>query len=118
MTDGTATVFRYARLADDLEGKIREGIYRSGEKMPSLRKLHDQTGLSVTTVYQAYIELEKRGVVMPRQKSGYYVKPLLARILPPPETKQLRPTRKRVTVNSLAYAIVEDMGNPELLQLG
>ena len=118
MTDGTATVFRYARLADDLESKIREGIYRSGEKMPSLRRLHDQTGLSITTVYQAYIELEKRGVVMPRQKSGYYVKPLLARILPQPEAKRLRPTRKRVTVNSLAYAIVEDMGNPELLQLG
>ena len=31
--------FRYARLADELEVKIKNGIYRSGEKMPSLRKL-------------------------------------------------------------------------------
>ncbi|WP_319406521.1 PLP-dependent aminotransferase family protein [uncultured Desulfosarcina sp.] len=118
MTDSMVPSFRYARLADDLEVKIREGIYRSGEKMPSLRKLHDQTGLSITTVYQAYIELEKRGVVMPRQKSGYYVKPLLDRILPPPEAKKLRPVPKKVTMNTLAYSIVEDMSNADFLQLG
>lgn len=118
MTTGHASAFRYARLADDLEGKIRDGVYRAGEKMPSLRKLHDQTGLSVTTVYQAYIELEKRGVVAPRQKSGYYVQPLLGRILPPPEAQKLRPQPKKVTVNALAYTIVEDMGNPDFLQLG
>jgi DNA-binding transcriptional MocR family regulator len=118
MTQTAVSGFRYARLADDLEGKIRDGVYRSGEKMPSLRKLHDQTGLSITTVYQAYIELEKRGVVAPRQKSGYYVQPLLERILPPPEAQQLQPEPKKVTVNALAYAIVDDMSNPDFLQLG
>ncbi len=118
MAEHAATGFRYARLADDLEVKIRAGVYRSGEKMPSLRKLHGQTGLSITTVYQAYIELEKRGVVIPRQKSGYYVKPLLERILPPPEAQKLRPVPKKVTMNALAYSIVEDMSNPDFLQLG
>lgn len=118
MRDSAVSSFRYARLADDLEVKVRDGVYRSGEKMPSLRKLHGQTGLSITTVYQAYIELEKRGVVVPRQKSGYYVKPLLGRILPPPEAQKLRPVPKKVTMNTLAYSIVEDMGNPEVLQLG
>lgn len=118
MVQDAISGFRYAHLADDLEAKIREGVYRSGEKLPSLRKLHDQTGLSITTVYQAYIELEKRGVVVPRQKSGYYVKPLLDRILPPPEAKKLRPVPKKVTMNTLAYSIVEDMSNPDFLQLG
>ncbi len=118
MTTAVESGFRYARLADDLETKIRDGVYRSGEKLPSLRKLHGQTGLSITTVYQAYIELEKRGVVVPRQKSGYYVKPLIERILPPPEAKKLRPVPKKVTMNALAYAIVEDMSDPAFLQLG
>jgi len=118
MTYDSATGFQYARLADDLEVKIKAGVYRCGEKMPSLRKLHDQTGLSITTVYQAYIELEKRGVVEPRQKSGYYVKPLLKRILPAPSLEKLRPVPKKVTMNSLAYSIVEDMSNPDFLQLG
>ncbi len=84
MATSVVSGYRYARLADDLEARIRGGVYRSGEKMPSLRKLHHQTGLSITTVYQAYIELEKLGVVVPRQKSGYYVKPMLSRILQPP----------------------------------
>ena len=118
MADNAISGFRYAQLADDLEVKIRAGIYRSGEKMPSLRKLRVQTGLSITTIYQAYIELEKRGVVEPRQRSGYYVKPLLERILPPPTTKKLRPVPKKVTMNTLAYTIVEDMSNPDFLQLG
>jgi DNA-binding transcriptional regulator YhcF (GntR family) len=60
---------------------------------------------NLTTVYQAYIELEKRGVVAARQKSGYYVKPLLGRILLPPEAKKLRPVPKKVTTNTLAYTI-------------
>jgi DNA-binding transcriptional MocR family regulator len=110
--------FRYARLADDLEIKIKDGVYRSGEKLPSLRKLHGQTGLSITTVYQAYIELEKRGVIVPREKSGYFVKPRLDQILPAPEVKRMRPVPKKVTMNSLAYSIVEDMSNPDFLQLG
>ena len=76
--------FRYIRLADEIEGKIKGGVYRVGEKLPSLRRLHGHTGFSISTVYQAYIELEKRGMVEPRAKSGYFVKPLLTRILPPP----------------------------------
>jgi DNA-binding transcriptional MocR family regulator len=118
MGQSTASGFRYARLADDLEVKIREGVYRSGEKLPSLRKLHGQTGLSITTVYQAYIELEKRGVVVPKQKSGYYVKPTLEKILPPPEALKLQPVPKRVTTNTLAYSIVEDTSNRDFLHLG
>ncbi len=118
MPTTSASGFRYARLADDLEDKIRDGIYRVGEKMPSLRKLHDQTGLSITTVYQAYIELEKRGIVEPRQKSGYYVQPLLGKILPPPNVRELQPKAKKVTINALAHAIVEDMSNSDYLQLG
>jgi DNA-binding transcriptional MocR family regulator len=118
MADGSLSGFRYARLADDLETKIRQGVYRSGERLPSLRKLKGQTGLSITTIYQAYIELEKRGVVIPRQKSGYYVRPQIGCVLPPPVAKKLRPVPKRVTMDSLAYSIVEDMSNPDFLQLG
>ncbi|UCF82760.1 MAG: PLP-dependent aminotransferase family protein [Desulfobacteraceae bacterium] len=110
--------FRYARLADEIEHKIWEGDYKAGEKLPSIRKLHDQTGYSITTAYQAYIELEKRGVVEPRLKSGFYVKPLLRDILPSPKLKRLKPSPKKVTINALAKSIVESMSDPDVLQLG
>ena len=85
--------FRYIQLASSLESKISNGVYRAGEKLPSVRKLHRQTGLSITTVYQSLIELEKRGVVEARQKSGFYVKPHLTQMPPtliPHEGRQLK----------------------------
>lgn len=95
-----------------------EGVYKAGEKLSSIRKLHDQTGFSITTVYQAYIELEKRGVVEPREKSGYYVKPLLRQILTSPEMKKPLAVPRKVTIDSMAYSIVEAMSDPAMLQLG
>lgn len=110
--------FRYAQLADDIENKIRKGSYRTGEKLPSLRKLQHQTGFSISTVYQAYIELEKRGIVEPREKSGFYVKPLLKSLLPVPGLQRYRPVPKKVSINAIAGEIVEEMSNPNVLQLG
>jgi DNA-binding transcriptional MocR family regulator len=113
-----AATFRYLKLAGEIEKKVNTGVYLAGEKLPSIRKLHVQTGFSITTVYQAFIELEKRGIVEARQKSGYYVKPLLHQILPSPKLKRYRAVPKKVTINNLASSIVESMGDPGILRLG
>lgn len=110
--------FRYLALADTLEKGITEGTFQTGDKLPSIRTLHTRSGLSISTVYQALIELEKRGVVEPRPKSGYYVKPPLKPLLKSPETKKPRIKPNKVTINNLAFAILEAMGDPEILQLG
>ena len=117
-TAAGAANYRYLKLAGEIEEKVITGIYLAGEKLPSIRKLHAQTGLSITTVYQAFIELEKRGIVEARQKSGYFVKPLLHRILPAPKIKRHRAVPKKVTINNLASSIVESMGDPGILRLG
>jgi DNA-binding transcriptional MocR family regulator len=112
------TLFRYAELADMLETNIRNGTFRAGEKLPSIRRLKSDTGLSISTVYQAFIELEKRGVVDAREKSGYYVKPLLENILPSPNYAPTQITPKKVTIGNLSLALLEAMGDPSILQLG
>jgi DNA-binding transcriptional MocR family regulator len=114
----TSSGFRYAELADKLEARIRDGSFRAGEKLPSIRGLRLQTGLSISTVYQAYIELEKRGIVEPREKSGYFVKPLLQALLPTPQPPASRLAPKKVNINNMAFALIEAMGDPEILQLG
>ncbi len=114
----TDSGFRYHRLADHLEAEILEGTFRAGEKLPSIRALHRQTGLSISTVYHAFIELEKRGMVAPRQKSGYFVKPLLENILPSPTAAHPPAVPRKIDVNNLAFALVEAMGDPHVLQLG
>lgn len=110
--------FHYVRLADDLENRIMGGEFKAGEKLPSIRKLHHQAGLSISTVYQAFVELEKRGAVEARQKSGFYVKPVLHYSLPSPKLKLHRSVPKRVTISGLAGSILEAMSDPGILNLG
>jgi DNA-binding transcriptional MocR family regulator len=74
--------------------------------------------ISIATVYQAYIELEKRGLIEVRPKSGYYVKPMLEQILPAPALKKHRAVPQKVSIGSLAHTIVEAMSDPSILQLG
>ncbi len=112
------TGFRYLAMADTIEAGIREGTFRAGEKLPSIRTLHVHSGLSISTVYQALIELEKRGLVAPRPKSGYFVKPPVKALVKGPQTRKQRIKPNKVTINNLAFAILEAMGDPGVLQLG
>jgi DNA-binding transcriptional MocR family regulator len=110
--------YRYAMLADMLENQIRDGTFRAGDKLPSIRGLHARTGLSLATVYQAFIELEKRGMILARERSGYYVKPLLKRILPSPEVARQKPVPRKVTLNNLNAALFDALVTPDVLPLG
>jgi len=110
--------YQYLKLADDIESRINSGSFRAGDKLPSLRNLHTRTGLSISTVYQAYMELENRGAVEPREKSGYFVKPRFQHILPPLEMKTLKPRPQKVGVNLLTESIHEAINDPDMLPFG
>jgi DNA-binding transcriptional MocR family regulator len=111
--------FRYQQLATELEDKINSGQYRVGERLPSLRSLHRRTGLSITTITQAYAELEARGLVEPREKSGYFVRPLITHPLPLPQVGEHAVVGPRkVAVNSLAESILSVIHDREMLPFG
>lgn len=57
--------FLYADLADQIQGEIEGGSFKLSEKLPSLRTLCQETGYSMTTVFQAYVELEKEALLDP-----------------------------------------------------
>ncbi|WP_136806602.1 PLP-dependent aminotransferase family protein [Desulfosediminicola flagellatus] len=110
--------YQYLRLANDLERKIRTGNFKAGEKLPSLRNLRAQTGRSISTIYQAYNELEDRGVVEVREKSGFYVRPLLDKVLPRPIREKGIIEPHQVTINSHSTMLQQYVNNPEMLPLG
>ena len=114
----TATNFRYVALADEIQDNILKGIFTPGDKLPSLRKLHNQLGISVSTVHQAYIELEKRGRVEAKEKSGFYVRALNKNPLPNPAPEENITKPCRVVVNDLAERILSDLQRDDILQLG
>ncbi len=110
--------FRYLKLADEFVERIEQGGLKAGEKLPSLRDLHARTGLSLATVYNAYMELEKRGMVEARHKSGFYVKPFMEDILPLPKMKRVAAKPQKVSMNALVEFILESVGDPDMLPLG
>ncbi len=110
--------YHYVRLANKLEEDIISGRYRAGEKLPSLRKLHASSGRSISTVYQAYIELENRGVVEVREKSGFYARPQLENILSPPSCGNDQVQPHKVAINTLATMHQQSISNPNLLPFG
>jgi len=64
----------YESLALELRRRIRVGALASGERVPSVRDMSRQAGVSVGTVVQAYQQLEAEGVIEARPQSGYYVR--------------------------------------------
>lgn len=112
-------IYRYQQLADELETKISSGQFRVGERLPSLRALQARTGFSITTIAQAYADLEVRGLVEPREKSGYFVRPRLNGLMPSPEggAHTAGPPRK-VKVNALAESILSVIRGKEMVPFG
>jgi hypothetical protein len=70
---GSRRMNLYEKLADDIERSIRQGVYRHGERLPSVRQTSQQHRISVTTAIRAYLLLESRGLVTSKPQSGYFV---------------------------------------------
>ncbi|WP_323028701.1 PLP-dependent aminotransferase family protein [Castellaniella defragrans] len=64
---------RYLDLADTLGSRIEQGLYEAGCRLPSVRALSTEHGVSLTTVQQAYRWLEMSGLAEARPRSGWYV---------------------------------------------
>jgi DNA-binding transcriptional MocR family regulator len=56
---------RYQHLANLLAERIEQGLYRSGERLPSVRTLSQEHGVSISTIQQAYQILEKLQLITP-----------------------------------------------------
>lgn len=64
----------YAQLADQIQQLINDGVYREGERLPGVRVLSRQFGVSISTVLQAHQTLESRGYLEARERSGYFAR--------------------------------------------
>lgn len=63
----------YVQLYQYLKDEIAQGKMAAGEKLPSLRKLSKDLGISITTTELAYNQLLVEGYVISKPQSGYYV---------------------------------------------
>jgi GntR family transcriptional regulator/MocR family aminotransferase len=112
----------YRQIADHLEKMILAGSIPCGARLPGTRELARTLGVSRSTVVEAYLLLEKRGVVRLKGRSGAFAaSELLPHLVRSPEEKNIfnfdseRPTRDLVPFAALAKisreALLEDEGN-------
>ncbi len=86
----------YEELAEQLRQSIEQGLFVSGDRLPSIRALSREHRVSITTVQEAYRYLEDQGFVESRPKSGYFVR---TRACMPTLPEVSRPARRPLDVS-------------------
>ncbi|MBM7346035.1 PLP-dependent aminotransferase family protein [Pantoea coffeiphila] len=108
---------RYQYLAELLAQRIEQGLYQAGERLPSVRSLSSEHGVSISTVQQAYYLLEERQLITPQSRSGYFVTPRKAA---PPVPAITRPVQRPVEITQwdAVLHLLEARSDEQTLQLG
>ncbi len=68
-----ATEPLYEQIRDQIETLVRDGLLPVGTRLPSVRQLAEELGVSKNTVDLAYDELAAHGVVESRRGSGTFI---------------------------------------------
>jgi len=108
--------FLYEQLAGELQHAIEQGSLKSGERLPSLRRLAEDRAVSVATVLQAYLRLENAGLVEVRPKAGHFVRRRVDAAEPRAPRMTSQPAR--VAVSDGVARLSSSLRDPSVIALG
>jgi DNA-binding transcriptional MocR family regulator len=78
----------YLQIANNIEHQINNAVFKVGDKLPSLRTICIEKGVSLSTATRAFLELESRGLIESRPQSGFYVSMTPTKFRAIPETSK------------------------------
>lgn len=107
----------YIQVSEGIEKMISEEVLRIGDKLPSVRVLSDEYGISMGTAFQAYYHLEGRGLIESRPKSGYYVRFNHNRFPQLPDSVKPEVFSHEVSVKEMIASIYADVASPIVTNL-
>jgi DNA-binding transcriptional MocR family regulator len=99
----------YMQVANGLEKMIADDVLKIGDKLPSVRLLSEEYGISMGTAFQAYYHLEGKGLIESRPKSGYYVRFNQRRYPDLPKMLSPEPISHDVSVKEMIGSIYNDV---------
>lgn len=97
---------RYQSLADELAALMAAGTLRAGDRLPSVRQTQLARQCSAATVFQAYYQLESRGLIHAVPRSGYFVLPSTVAQPLPPALSQPSAEPQQVAVSELVFQLL------------
>ncbi|MBW3628075.1 MAG: PLP-dependent aminotransferase family protein [Gemmatimonadetes bacterium] len=114
----SAEPFAYERLAADITSRVTAGTLRPGDRLPSVRQMSTQRGLSIPTVLHAYRLLEAGRVIAARARSGFYVLSRTRSALPEPAGPAAVRDPAEIATADLIMRSLEIVSGPGLIPLG
>lgn len=111
-------MYRYEQLAALIITMIDNGALTPGARLPSVRTLSDQHGVSISTALQTCRMLEDREVIVARPRSGFYVAPKPRKVLALPSASRPRARASAVSISGAVAALLEHSSNPAFLPFG
>lgn len=112
------TDFRYEELADFIAKQIASGVLPHGCKAPSLRKISQGHGVSVSTSLHAYRLLESRGLLQAVPQSGYIVRASANEHLTLTQTTAPLRRKQKVEVSVKVNHMLDYAADRSLIPLG
>ena len=115
--DRDCQTYLYRQVIDLIAENIDSGTLRPGDRLPSLRKMSKTAGVSVPTVRQAYVELERQRRIESRPQSGFYVRHRAANeLVLPTQTSGVSPAP--LSCRPLMERVYDGINHPDLVPLG
>lgn len=110
----------YEQVAARIAHMIDRGTFRPGERIPSVRGLRRQMGVSNATVLAAYGLLENQGLIEARPQSGYYVRVRVPNAAGPPVRELPLPAvvPTPLSIGNICTMLCGDPRNQHLVPLG
>jgi len=115
---GSPAMYRYEQLAELITTMIDNGALAPSARIPSVRALSEQHGVSISTALKACRMLEDRDIIVARPRSGYYVAPKQRSALALPSTSHPRAKASAVSISGAVAALLEHSSNPAFLPFG
>ncbi len=104
----------YQAIADNIGNKIRNGVLKEGERLPSVRMLSQEHGISINTAKRIFLELESQSLINSKPQIGYFVNGLVYKNLPLPSVSQPAPFASHSEPNELINNVYSNVGRNDL----
>ncbi len=105
----------YQRIASTIEQQIKNEVLKIGDRLPSLRVICREYGVSQSTAIQAYHSLESRSLVEARPQSGFYVCQLPQRHFGAPACSKPPVAVSSENIDSLTEKVYNNLGSGKKL---
>lgn len=106
--------FIYNQIASGIAGQIKSGILKAGDRLPSVRVLCQEHGISMNTAKRVFLELESQSLVDSKPQSGYFVSRLPYIKSPLPEVSRPSLIANDIEPDELINKVYANMGRKDL----